>query len=389
MALLRTHKIADNRGMSLVEVLVALAIFGIIVGPVCYSFVTTVHINNVSRQIEEATAAGSNLMEELKELDLNLIEKELSVKDIPAGNDSASKSATILGRGYDITVKKDAATEYGIYTLTSTEKVNKKDYLVRMELDPRYEAVTNPEDRKYTNYNDRELATLYSMSATLDGLLNVSSTLDDATAALFGGNILDTEAEMTRVIKLDIDKDAATEETKVTATVEYEYNGKTETPLKDQLVYDNKDPEVNLRNLYVFFNPLYSYEPGKAVKESIEINNPKSVPVNVLLIRMGDGSDTKDLKHRVNLSINEDLEPYDTEVKYNFEKNNVLNLITPSAGKLTLAGITDEKKDIIAYDVKAYVYLKEDVIDSDGKVIETELTEQNRQATIEGYKEKY
>ena len=371
MTLKRTHKIADNRGMTLIEVLVAVAIFGIIVGPICFAFVTTVHVNNASRQIEEATAAGNNIMEELRELSLLDLEDIISTDDILPGETYASTAATILKRPYDIKVADD-----GIYILTSREKINNRDYVVRLTLSP----VIVPDATKlsYTDYNDRELAKLFSMSQGLDGAISVGETLDLDTAGSFSGNVNEIYMDMRRTITVDI-----SDEDTVSVTVEYEYKWDKETPVFNQPIYSNDDDEIELRNLFVFFNPLYS---GKD-KEKIIINNPNSVPVNVYLIRMAEENAINDLRYGVDVEINDPASDYATAIKTNLSED-VLQLDSLAAAKLIVQDLASTEKSNVAYDVTAGVYLLEDVTEPSGDIDESQMTVENRQATIEGSKEK-
>ncbi len=73
----------DNRGLTLVELLVAVVILGIIVSPLLHSFVTSARTAQKSRQYGDATTAAQNILETIEAADL----------------DALLENATVLGSG--------------------------------------------------------------------------------------------------------------------------------------------------------------------------------------------------------------------------------------------------------------------------------------------------
>ena len=60
----------NNRGMSLIEILVAIAILAIVTGPILHSFVTAIKLNAKAKENQRATTAAQSIMEGFKAYDL-------------------------------------------------------------------------------------------------------------------------------------------------------------------------------------------------------------------------------------------------------------------------------------------------------------------------------
>ena len=63
----RKDKRKQNKGFTLVEVLIAMTILAIIVAPLLHAFVTASRTNAKAKQLMKATTLAQNVMEELKE----------------------------------------------------------------------------------------------------------------------------------------------------------------------------------------------------------------------------------------------------------------------------------------------------------------------------------
>lgn len=67
--------LANNRGLTLVEIVVTIAILAIIIAPISSMFITTAKTNNVANEKMRATVAAQKAMENIKSVsDINLIE---------------------------------------------------------------------------------------------------------------------------------------------------------------------------------------------------------------------------------------------------------------------------------------------------------------------------
>ena len=63
---MKMRKELNNKGFSLVELLIATIILGIVVAPLLHTFVTAANTTARSRQIGDATLAGENIAEKVE-----------------------------------------------------------------------------------------------------------------------------------------------------------------------------------------------------------------------------------------------------------------------------------------------------------------------------------
>lgn len=300
---MRTKK---NGGYSLIELLVAVVILAIIVTPFLQSFLVSAKTNAKAKKVEQATIAGQNIMEELKAADIEAVIEE-----------AAGKPGT--------TITEDPVTGGKVISFESEDvTVDNRIFQARVTLDSNATppapgaAATDPEaSNEITDYNREALAQLYSMDSSQDGFYVQPLNLDTQMAGKFG-IVTETMKDMYRDITLNIDKTGDT----TTAEVEVKYtcNGveKNTFPRK-QCIYVSSDAETKLRNIYLFFYPMYN-STGGIPKETITIQNDDCIPVNVYLIKQT-GMPGNEAHCKVNVRV---LEKGRTE----YVKNGVLTPLT-------------------------------------------------------------
>ncbi len=110
----------NNKGMSLVETLVAVAILSIAVGPILYMFVYTTRYNAKARLKQRATNAAVTVMENLKATDMRTLYRQFYVTDEEAGThlDSTPFLYGNPGATYS-TAGVDADTYEGTYWISN------------------------------------------------------------------------------------------------------------------------------------------------------------------------------------------------------------------------------------------------------------------------------
>lgn len=253
----------NNKGFSLIELLVAIAILAVIITPFLFAFLTTTSINSKTKAQQSAKYAGTNVMEDIR---------SRKVQDVLDDSN---------------TTKQDDGT----YIYTTTQSVDGKDYTVEAVLDPRYDAASK--DDQSTDYNAEKMAKLYGMNSAYDCLHEIDASEDaakieqlaeikfgsrdteniqkvyDATTREIVVKIKATEKGGTQVFVQSIYKDLSSAQAHTVATME-------------QNIYSND--QVDLRGVYIFFNPLYNGKKG-VPKETITVINEKGNDCTVYLCK--------------------------------------------------------------------------------------------------------
>lgn len=255
----------NEKGFTLLELLVAVAILAVICIPFMFAFVTTSNINSKTKEQQRAKFAATNAMEEIR---------SKKVEDI-------LKDSTTV------------ANEDGTYTYTIEQTSDGRDYTCEAILDPRYESEEN--NKEATEYNAEKLAKIYGMNSAYDCFCEIDATQDtskleqlaeirlgnrnnDTVEAIYKNvnreivvTIKETEEGATQVIVKTIYKDM--------------YNGAVNTvETQDQCIYSNSSEGVNLRGIYLFYSPLYNANKTTA-KETITIENEDEIPCTVYVCR--------------------------------------------------------------------------------------------------------
>lgn len=281
-------KARTNGGYSLLELLVAVVILAIIAAPFLHSFLISVKTNEKAKKAEQATIAGQNVMEELKAAD---------IEDIEANPIAIITNAPGNG-GKVITFTTEDIT------------VDNRVFQAKVTLDSRAvspaegaDPIVDPEAKnEITDYNRDSLAQIYKMDRQQDGFYVQPAELDTQMASKFGVSA-DTMTNIFREITLDINKTG--NNTTAEVGMKYTCNGveRYTTPQR-QCIYTNTDASVYLRNIYIFFYPMYNSN-GGIPKETITINNNDCIPVNVYLIKQKVGVTGNEALYKVNVQVME------------------------------------------------------------------------------------
>ena len=281
---------ADNRGMSLIELLVAILILGVLIAPLLNSFIISASSARKTRDLDAATNAASNFIENVKAMPL-----ETMLARIPGILYDASAGFNFDNDDYDNTT--DA--ENGKYVINlSNLRYGSKTYSGTLKLDAApYAANINSTDVVKYSYSGMRCGTEMSnidvtAAATLANLANLTAATmySEALAALPPDGDPNTVPEPTNLTSIsilnsmsrkltltvkDLTPDETNEEKKqivITATSEYEYtltyDGQTEvitptTPFVQEFFgpYD--------KAIYFFYYPMYT-----GTEQIIIENNP-------------------------------------------------------------------------------------------------------------------
>ena len=284
------HK--DNRGFSLVEMLVAIIILAIVIIPFLHSFVSSYTVNVKSRQTLRATTLAQNEME--------IFERE-KIEDL---KDSSQFS-------YDVTENiADGSIEF-VREGVINDDSGREMFDVYVKLDPlrdegeRYNAVNTEKVTSVNSFSTQDSARYVMPVRTENNRMSFDEQKYDEFVVLSenAGKNKDRayfEENVKRTITLSVEKTG--EDT--VAKVKYRYVAPKDSVVEKKNVIENeevvftnsqsKDKDgkpVELKSLYLFYSPRYK----TAKNDTIAINNAAGLPIDIYIIRqdvLRDGSDT-------------------------------------------------------------------------------------------------
>lgn len=319
----------NNKGFTLVEIIVAIAVLGVIVVPLLRGFVTTSALNQKSKQMMMASNAAQTIMEQftgctIEEVHNALVADPVSnpfVRNLTDYKYTYSMpNVQYNGVNFDARVILDTSDYYA----ADDSGYNQVKYPVISSIDISKDAIyaenDQVADKAFAEFVARNLA---------------SSGLPGKTVEQFKDNC-------EREIILDIEKvpDGASFYKKVTITYKYiapvGYVDNTQREYEKSLILFSDDSvdaanRVDLRNLYLMYRPYYD-----GLSETIIINNKDNLKVNVYLIKQVTDTDVSALRtaengYRVNVKVYETPDPLclpgtssfeaATDIFSNFTKN--------------------------------------------------------------------
>lgn len=282
----------NNKGFSLLEVLIAIIILSIVSIPIIRSFATVAKTNANAKILLRATDGAENMMENMEYQTM----EELAIRyDISDQNTITFDNTT--GK-YHFTIKDAADMPVQLPT----------GYYMTISADPTL----------YPNANALNIADVKSMSTVDSAVYEMSPLYDAGIYETFDRWNFDANSDqpmlyqrvnadyfkknLTRTVEIVIDKkgtytDSVTNETVDLVTVELKirYYFKAKSLYQDYLpssqkeyvestreLYNNLTTKVPLSGIFVFYQPRY-LATASGNKDNIVINNPDNVPVNVLL----------------------------------------------------------------------------------------------------------
>lgn len=343
----------DDRGVTLVEIIVSIAILAIIVLPFLNAFVTATKTNVKAKNEMNATHLATNIMEGIEKNSMKTLAYQFNYPseyfDVADGfniSDGSSAcellkksdkfdnvkrlediSAEIVNKDDVITScihKTDAKAKIGdaslwnfresdahkYYFYMSGVQSGTKKYNALVTVDAKSDAES---DNKVRKYNMDEVADMSAMDANFDCM---SADKYSATNIISVFNNMNPgfsvqQSDIKRTIKIDIEKSGAASNKATKVTVSYSYsikNGVKKTfpdpnsALKDDytmVIYDNSSDTVNhnLRNVYLFYNPWYTSTGNTwdTANDVIIVNNKDKVDCTVNIVKQKTISDQSEL----------------------------------------------------------------------------------------------
>lgn len=334
----------NNQGLTLVELLVAMAILAVIVVPLLHAFISSMQVNAKARNSLRGTTVAQDIVEGIKAYDVdeltyqfNFPDKDFRVIDLKTVSGASVQEIRITGSVSDAAIpytSVDAAktkTETGHAGVfsgdggTTHEFIGQDDgkYYFAMKSIPfhnkKYDALIELDATPYraggvVSANDVEVISVSKMNTNFDAFYVQEPQQDENTFAelnLSGHSILKTAID--REITIDVTKTPRIGKTDLTkVTCNYVYTGTDTSPImgtntvtKENVIFSNSETDKDLVNIYLFYYPLYHWK-----TDTIVINNLENLPINFYVVKQYASSGTAtmladELNYRMNLKIKE------------------------------------------------------------------------------------
>ncbi len=308
----------DNRGLSLVELIIAIIILAIVITPFLRSFVTSANTNQKAKRIMRATSVAENIMEAMKPLTLEEIVLQLSndgdethmpVCTLVPVFDShqellVEENEPVAGSG----ITNAAKYENGAWQFVGQESDKYYFALTGIELDgEKYDARICLDASDYyaaagettPGYNDEGLVQISGLDLAKDVVYELESSSENKVYAEFAerssryvadvSNAKDAddfEAALTRQIEVEIKQTATLQEVHLTLT----YTAPVGWVADDEREYSRSmqlySGEISnpLRNVYILYPPHY-YSMAGSVKDIFVIKNYDKVDCGIFLVK--------------------------------------------------------------------------------------------------------
>lgn len=284
----------DDSGFSLVELLVAVVILGVIVGPLLHTFVTGAVTSAKSRRLGDANLAAQNISESIESATLATSLTE--PKSVFGGN-SASLKETYLPN----------AESYEVDVNGLTSGKSKFDAVVTF-------SSASASDQTFQTINSQYITDYSSMDAAFAQSGDITDP-DEQSYSEYLKNVQDANAAITgieRSIVLNVDyavgENKVTDKTKIKALLSYKYTytysytkvntDGTTSPAVNTWAYASENElfpggfdSTKQPNIYLMYTPWYDTVAlgGQAFTHTggdvIDINNLSNLNFNLFLVK--------------------------------------------------------------------------------------------------------
>lgn len=258
----------NNKGFSLVEVLIAMAIFVLCAAPFLRSLVLSFQTNEKSRELLNATTVAENVMEDIK-ADGAAIYLGLTT----ASGGIPPSGTNPYGNVY--------ATGYDNYLLDG------KSYKVAVTL----AASGRTPENSLTAYNSSKLAELYRMNTLTDAIYvqPEAEALENVTKYVNApgtppADYMQNPDNIMAGLETDYEFDISYSDSlyEVNEKLTYQTASGNQVTQKNVSVYNSVKGGGDLQRMYLFLSP--------SAKNHITISNTNEVPLEVYLVRQTDSA---------------------------------------------------------------------------------------------------
>lgn len=321
----------NNKGLTLVELLIAVSILAILVLPLLSAFVQSSRTNAKAKTRLNASELAYNIMEGLEHVTLEKVAYQFNYSGEGFDLFSTTGGATlceledIKGRLVPVTKTEDVRTEVsnkedlitssiikmsdGTYKFAGQDShkyyfyakditIDKKKYSALITID----AKTNESGTVNEKVNNSAVASMESVDTTFDAISANTDTAHDVIADI--QNIYNLtnlkEEDISRTITVDVSRNSKTGVSQVKVSYRYSFydvkRGKNVTFPEPGTIYENDYTSVvfdnsshkndSLRSIFLLYYPWYSSKDVFPINtDSIVINNPDYLPCTMHIIK--------------------------------------------------------------------------------------------------------
>lgn len=396
--IIRRHQ-TNNRGMTLVELLVAIVLLAIVVVPLLHTFVSSARANQKARERLRLTTAAQDIMEGLKadsieelayqfnypdvmhasnpdikeENEFHVLRRDLikgtpeevrveldegtreasGVSDVDAGETDEDKSPSVRstdgGVTYNFTEKPSGKYFFTMDNVT----LQNMQFDALVEIDATRYRVDGSITEDTARHNEKEVIDITGMDAKYDAFFvqpaDMMATVVQEMNTKFVPATALTTKDLSMKIAISTSSVMSAGKTLTKAKVIYTFTTDVIAPETDpyeyQKEYDffsNYATGAELRNVYLFYFPLY--EARHSIADVIEYSNPDSIPSTLYIVKQQPvntvGLSMKEQAYHCRFNLIEAGTRSDpiTKFRTNLGKN-LFDVYTPEATPTSLSGI--------------------------------------------------
>ena len=362
--------INDNSGLSIVEVLVAVAILAIVFVPLLKTFTQASTINARAQKLQNVTSLAEGVMEDVKGKSIqelhDLAVERADVSFLPLDEDGTLTKGNLKNvPPYTVTYENVTATQgitYDAVVTISTDNYKSTD---RSDARKANKLSHNDDIGDVSDANIRELPQINKVDSNknavlswelnkydnkaLENLAAENSVSDSDITTL--KNSYKTTAE--KYINIEIKDDIDTSSTKVSCEVEYKTGDETDKSLK-YLVYTGYfvEPLVSEPagpNIYIFYTLSENVKDGASTiedpikREHIKIEDKTTGKRHNIFFIMQDGVDKLSTTNGSEVSLDVSGSGYSESISYTKSSSNI------EAKKLLAGGSTTDESDDVYF----------------------------------------
>ncbi|MBQ8821321.1 MAG: prepilin-type N-terminal cleavage/methylation domain-containing protein [Lachnospiraceae bacterium] len=310
----------NNKGVTLVELLVSITILSIVVGAFYSCFVLAAKTNAKAKMAHKATTLAQNLMENIKSEDMdNLMGQIVWPTYTVAQEDGSVRTVQnfrlVSQSGYDVgnvisfaeADKPYATSNDGGITTVYNPEVDSYSFSLRnvkME-NTSFDALVTVKaseavDGAGESIGTKDMVHIPSMDSNYDAVVSNAAVYDVEALSYFESKgVYDvlSHGNITRTITVDVDKDP-----KLSGQIGYEVKATYRYECEDELyevtdlAFSNEgDMSKALRNVFIFYKPHFSWVDTDDWTEKIVANNPDDYPLDLYLIKQQPTDDEGEL----------------------------------------------------------------------------------------------